>query len=357
MKPLIAKTLRVFVPFLFFGCGGQAPEPEVSAESVQPAESYANWIEWAEKSGNGLWEAGSHRFTLSQAQVYGGDDFPPFYNVEGFSIQNSTMYAADPSDNSLAAVDVNTGEQLWKTGEQGEGPGHFNGIGEVAAFEGGIAVCDMGNNRIALLSLAGEFLEYIPIQCPFDVMWNEDTLYALSLAESAPLNIYSSQGEFIRSCGELPEELDFLAYFNRHLHGMIAEDGSVLVVSRFVPGIWRIDPSTGTTELFAETAFPQGEMHNDLQSGGFMVLCRDIFTGPDHMINVILPVFTENGGRLSDGGEMMDLTAVHRYNRNGEYLDSWVMEGTVGIALMYEGKLYTADRYAHGTVVAHDVIR
>ena len=353
MKLLITLAFSV----LILGCGGQTPQGESAAEDAQPTESYENWVEWAEQSGSGLWEDGSHRFSLSRSQVYGGSDLPPFYNVEGFSIISGVLYVADPSDNSLAAVDVASGEQLWKAGEQGEGPGHFNGVGEVAAGDSIIAVCDMGNNRIALLSFEGEFLAYIPIQCPFDVMWNEDTLYALSLAENAPLNIYTSQGEFIRSCGELPEELDFLAYINRHLHGMVAEDGSVLVISRFAPGIWKIDPFTGTTELFAETAFPQGEMHNDLQSGGFMVLCRDIFTGPDGMINVILPVFTEDGGRLSDGGEMMELTAVHRYDQSGEYLDSWVMEGTVGIAMMHEGRLYTADRYADGVVIAWDVMR
>jgi len=353
MKLLITLAFSV----LILGCGGQTPQAESITEDVQPAESYENWVEWAEESGSGLWEDGTHRFSLSRSQVYGGSEFPPFYNVEGFSIKSGVMYVADPSDNSLKAVDVASGEQLWKAGEQGEGPGHFNGISEVAAGDSCIAVCDMGNNRIALLNLQGEFQAYITIQCPFDVMWNEDTLYALSLAESAPLNIYSSRGDFIRSCGELPEELDFLAYSNRHLHGMVAEDGSVLVISRFVPGIWKIDPLTGTTELFAETAFPQGEMHNDLQSGGFMVLCRDIFQGPDGVINVILPVFTENGGRLSDGGEIMELTAVHRYDQSGEYLDSWVIEGTAGIALMHDGKLYTADRYAIGTVIAWDVIR
>lgn len=138
---------------------------------------------------------------------------------------------------------------------------------------------------------------------------------------------------------------------------MLAQDGSVLVISRFLSGIWRIDPFTGSTELFSETVFPQGEMVNDLQSGGFMVLCRDIFIGPEGMVNVILPMFTEEGGRLSDGGELQMTAVIHRYNMNGEYLDSWAMDGAVGISLMHEGQLFTVDRYADGVVIAHDVIR
>ncbi len=38
-------------------------------------------------------------------------------------------------------------------------------------------------------------------------------------------------------------------------------------------------------------------------------------------------------------------------------LDSWALNGTVGIALMHEGQLFTVDRYADGVVIAHDVIR
>jgi len=137
---------------------------------------------------------------------------------------------------------------------------------------------------------------------------------------------------------------------------VIAPDGSVLVISRFAGGIWKIDPATGSTELFADIAFPQSKMVNDLASGSFMVLCRDIFVGPDSMLNVILPVFSENGGPLSDGGEMQKTTAVHRYNWDGQYLDSWIMDGTVGIALMHNGQLFSADRYADGVIIAHDII-
>jgi len=294
---------------------------------------------------------------LSEAGVYGGQEFPPFYNIEGFSLSRDTLYVSDPTDQSVAAVSLSSGEQLWKVGEPGEGPGHFNGIGEVAACPARIAVWDMFNNRISLLSPSGEFVTDILIQCPFDVMWKGDTLFALSLAEEKPLSMYSIHGEFIGSCGELPEEISYLSYINRHLHGVLAPDGSVLVISRFLSGIWIIDPVTGATELFTETVFPQGEIVNDLQSGAWMVLCRDIFIGPDGMVNVILPMFTEEGGRLSDGGEPQKTTVIHRYNMDGEYLDSWAMIGTVGIVLMHEGQLFTVDRYADGVVIAHDVIR
>ena len=95
---------------------------------------------------------------------------------------------------------------------------------------------------------------------------------------------------------------------------------------------------------------------NDLASGSFMVLCRDIFIGPDGMVNVILPVFTQEGGNLFEGGEMQETAAIHRYNWDGEYLDSWVIDGTVGEILMHKNQLYSADRYADGVVIAHNII-
>lgn len=45
----------------------------------------------------------------------------------------------DPNQ-SLVAVSLETGEQLWLFGEAGEGPGHFNGIGEIAASYSLVAV-------------------------------------------------------------------------------------------------------------------------------------------------------------------------------------------------------------------------
>lgn len=359
MTRIIFVSISIVLAMICISCGDTAPEAEaVETEAIVVLpDTLSQWVFWAEESGNGLWEDGSHRFVLSEAEVYGGQDMPPFYNVEGFSLSGDTMYVSDPADQSVAAVSLVTGEQLWKAGEPGEGPGHFNGIGEVAAGALVIAACDSYNNRVSLLSFSGDFLTDISIQCPFDVMWKGDTLLILSLAADKPLSMYSIEGEFLGSCGEFPEEISYLSYINRHLHGALAPDGSVLVISRFLSGIWRIDPVTGSTELFAETVFPQGEIVNNLQSGAWMVLCRDIFIGPDGMVNVILPMFTEEGGRLSDGGEAQETTAIHRYSVDGEYLDSWALNGTVGIVLMHEGQLFTVDRYADGVVIAHNVVR
>lgn len=93
--------------------------------------------------------------------------------------------------------------------------------------------------------------------------------------------------------------------------------------------------------MLTEMVFPQGEMVNDIAAGAWMVLCRDIFLGPDSAVNVILPVFTESGGSMADGGEVADVTAIHRYDSSGDYLDSWAIGGTLGIALMHNGRLFT----------------
>ncbi len=342
------------------GCGEGSAEEVSVIDTVEelPAvpDSVAGWIDWAEESGEGLWEDDSHRFILEESIVYGGQEIPPFFNVDGLCFKGDTMFVSDPADQSLAAVSLTTGEQIWKIGEEGEGPGRFNGISEIAAGSSRIAVCNMGNNRITLLDFSGELFAEIAMQCPFDVIWHGDSLYALSLAESKPLSIYTAEGELLSSCGDLPEELSYISYANKHLHGVISPDGNVLVISRFVGGIWEIDPATGSTELLADLVFPQGEMVNDLASGSFTILSRDIFIGPDGMVNVILPVFTENGGSLGDGGELLQKTAIHRYNWDGEYLDSWVMDGIVGVMLIHNEHLFSADRYADGTVICSEVI-
>ena len=361
MNNFLTLQIILLIPVILSGCGGNQPSATTAPVNIEDTttvltDSVARWVEWAEESGDGLWEDESHRFVLSESVVYGGQEMPPFFNVEGFCFKGDTMFVSDPADQSIAAVSLTSGELLWKAGEQGEGPGHFNGVCEISAGSSRIAVCDMGNSRIILLDFSGEFLSEIAIQCPFDVMWQGDSLFALSLAESKPLSIYNAEGEFLSSCGDLPEDMSFMAYANRNLHGMVAPDGSILMISRFVNGIWRINPTSGSTELFANVSFPQGELVNDLASGSFVVLSRDIFIGPEGMVNVILPVFTEEGGSIADGGEMVQKTAIHRYNWNGEYLDSWVAEGTLGVILMHQGMLFSADRYADGVVICSEVI-
>lgn len=356
------KVLLISTSFLLmFSCSENQPEEIAATEAVEEAiaipDSVARWIDWAEESGEGLWEDDSHRFMLEESIVYGGQEFPPFYNVDGFCLKGDTMFVSDPTNQSLVAVSLTTGEQIWKVGEEGEGPGYFNGISEIAAGDSKIAICDMNNGRVSLTDFSGEYQTEIPIQCPFDVMWKGDTLFVLSLAESKPLNMYNADGEFLDSFGELPEELSYLAYANRHLHGVVAPDGSILVISRFVNGIWRIDPSNNSTELFKDISFPQGEMVNDLASGGFMVLCRDIFIGPDGMVNVILPVFAQDGSNLFEGEKIQEkTTAIHRYNWDAKYLDSWIINGTVGEILMHNSTLYSADRYADGVVIGNNII-
>lgn len=159
---------------IFSGCGENPPEEVCAIEAVEEIptvpDSVARWIDWAEESGDGLWEDDSHRFILEESVVYGGQEIPPFFNIEGFDFKGDTLFVSDPADQSLTAVSISTGEQIWKAGEQGEGPGCFNGICEIATGPSRIAVCDMGNSRVTLLNYTGEFFSEIPIQCPFDVM-------------------------------------------------------------------------------------------------------------------------------------------------------------------------------------------
>lgn len=197
MMMIAGVYISIFLTVICLSCG-ENPTPEADTAETETAveqpDTLSQWVSWAEESGYGLWEDGSHRFRLSEAEVYGGQEIPPFYNIEGFSLTGDTMYVSDPTEQSLVAVSLTTGEQLWKVVEPGEGPGHFNGIGEVATGASRIAVCDMYNNRVSLLSPSGEFLIDILIQCPFDVMWKGDTLLVLSLAEEKPLNMYSIGG-------------------------------------------------------------------------------------------------------------------------------------------------------------------
>ncbi len=63
------------------------------------------------------WRRSSHRFILSESVVYGGQEMPPFYNVEGFCFHGDTMFVSDPAEQSLAAISLTTGRaNTWIAG-------------------------------------------------------------------------------------------------------------------------------------------------------------------------------------------------------------------------------------------------
>jgi len=80
-------------------CGSCKEAPSDTADDVieeyEPVvlpDSVMQWILWAEESGEGLWENDEHRFLLRESEVYGGQEMPPFFNVEGIAFLGDTMF-------------------------------------------------------------------------------------------------------------------------------------------------------------------------------------------------------------------------------------------------------------------------
>lgn len=68
------------------------------------------------------------------------------------------VFVLDFSDNNLKIFDAH-GTFLKVVGRKGQGPGEFNMPSELAVAGDRLAVWDMGNRRLALLTRAGEFIE------------------------------------------------------------------------------------------------------------------------------------------------------------------------------------------------------
>ncbi len=75
MTRIILVSISIFLSVISFACGEDTPPPEtegveIDTVVVQP-DTLSKWVSWAEESGEGFWEDGSHRFRLSEAEVYG----------------------------------------------------------------------------------------------------------------------------------------------------------------------------------------------------------------------------------------------------------------------------------------------
>jgi len=82
------------------------------------------------------------------------------------------------------------GQQLWRVGRKGAGPGEFQNAMDVEVRSNGeIAVLDMGNRRITSLSEAGRVLRTVPLTLSSHrfVPLSDTTMFALAVDDSSTL--------------------------------------------------------------------------------------------------------------------------------------------------------------------------
>jgi len=142
-----------------------------------PVDTLEKWLSWAYSTDEGLWENDvTKSVELETIDTYGGeaDLMPPFFSANFITIHGDTIYIADGSQEALVAMNCD-GEQLWITGQLGEGPGSFAMIGSLDRYSDVIAVCNNANSRLDFFSPDGAYLSSIPVSSPQSVVLLSDS--------------------------------------------------------------------------------------------------------------------------------------------------------------------------------------
>jgi hypothetical protein len=229
-------------------------------------------------------------------------------------------HAARASDGTVYVTDRGTkvvafdslGTLLWSYGRDGEGPEEFRNISGIHLHEDLLYLPDAHNNRIAVVSTAGEFQRYIfpaePIMLSQMVRLQDGRIAALSLGrlDGADIVILKENGS-LSATERIPLDghtrLPSLAS-----QGRLAQDGDQWVFAYSLADGWAMfdaDSATGVVSRFIEYIAPPevvgGEESQRLARPGAVVCTACGLSLSDSIVYVLF------GGRTPENGAIMDL--------------------------------------------------
>lgn len=276
-----------------------------------------------------------------------------YFMIESFVIDDDRVYLADGRTSLLLAFDLN-GDLLWKTGGEGEGPGLFSGIGDIAVRNDTLAVCNHGVGRIDYFNCDnGDWLYSTSVLWPYSVDYLENgNLVITSLSESNLVSIISPDGDVLSSFGAWNGSGDEVFYSmfsssNRNLHSTLINDSTLAVNSYFYNWCQVFNLNSGQLTCSFRRELPYPEKEFEIKDGGVVgnIYTNDIATF-DGMIAILHRPIEQSWDIPSryDGVNYyeVDFSMVDVWSINGEYLGSFAFPRKVGLIYWYNDTLYGA---------------
>lgn len=130
------KSLAIALPCLLVASACTSGDRAIGTQTENTSlseDTLAIWKEWVQASDEGIWaDRPDKQIVLREVATLGGDAFALFYNPVDIAVSGDTVFVTDASTESVVCLNVTTNELIWKSGEPGEGPGHFSGITHIA---------------------------------------------------------------------------------------------------------------------------------------------------------------------------------------------------------------------------------
>lgn len=322
---------------------------------VTLCEELIEWREWLEVSSPPEVETDMPFYIPSDTILSPEKCNYEYYMIESFVIDEERIFLSDGRSSTLLAYSID-GQLLWKTGGEGEGPGLFSGIGEIACNGDTLAVCNHGVGRIDFFDCdTGDWISSISILWPYDLCFLPDgSLAVLSLLENNMITIFSPSGERLSGFGSwnAPGEEIFNLMFstaNRNLHSVLISD-SILAVNAYFFNwcqLYNLNSGELITSFRRELPFPEKEI--EVRSGGIVgkIYTNDIACFGNNVVILHRPIEgsgSQNIPSRYDGIPFykIDFSMVDVYSSDGEYTGSFAFQRKVGHLLWHDGILYGA---------------
>ena len=322
----------------------ETPQNESSDISIASTDSpychpdtLLKWKLWAEDSDEGLWEGDqNHLITMSLVQSYSGEDDPnpPFFSMNDVAVSGDSIFIADRIGCRIVCIGIE-GTVIWEAGAQGEGPGHYISLFNIAVSDNYVLAADATLDKVDIYSRSGQLLESVSIINPTDIVFVDDSSFAVlsRLEPGGDVHLYRCSGEKLLSFGEGAwfEYPDHLIMREHNAFNSVMGPDSVLIVSRwethriFLYDIKTLNVSGNIARVFP-TDVIEPEFHSDTNEIGGLsyVNMGRLFIGPEGMLNVGFAGFTSSGHITTSRDDIRaQVRIVDRYDWDWNYLDSY----------------------------------
>jgi hypothetical protein len=345
ISKFLSLTFSIFLAFIIACTNSQGEESDTISEDPVLTDSLMDWNSWAESTGDGLCVDDAYPM-LEKVDEYNGEDYCSFYQPSTIAVQDSFIYIADQSKESMVCFNFINKEVKWTFGESGEGPGHFSRIGHISCGDDAIFVGNMQNNRIEIVSYSGDYLGSYNISSPFDMAVFQDSVLAVtSTTEDNLVTLFNTNtGERIGSFGEWESGNDVNVGFSNRNMLVCPINDSLLAVASFYESriaIFDILNEEFVSDFYRELPFTI----EDNEPGTFRIHIVDLFTYSDSVLCVVLPALTIDRKPVTNEtiNLLAELTVVDRYSISGDYLDSFVIPENCLEVLKEDNRFFLAN--------------
>ncbi|PIE53637.1 hypothetical protein CSA37_00280 [Candidatus Fermentibacteria bacterium] len=328
------------------------------------------WISYFESSDNGLWENDTLKHITYKREGHlstsSGEEVSVF-RPYSMCVYDGNIYITDAGVYQIVALDEGYSE-LWRAGDQGEGPGHFTMMTSLAATKDFVLALNSGLSRVEVFDReTGDYSHSFQFMGAEDIITIDDSTVAIGsrMNSDGDIHIVDVHGDILQSFG-VTETLEYHNIPRSDLMRLAYDsNGRICIFNRYEGrlAIYDIDSEEciyrGSRSYPSE---PRGPLSLISENGEerqvYFPIGGNVFLGYENTINVVLCNVMQDRSFISDP-EYLDyapVTLIDRYNWEGSYLDTYCLpDSCISHVTMLSEDMMIGRNYAEGAIKVFSV--